>query len=201
VIEGELVELRGSVRRLEREHAALSRLRVLEEREEASLQRIRRLEDVQKDLREAIWKAESAADEIGKRPLPEAYPEDYLERLAALEEGLWPRLQELQAARDARSAVADGEAEAQPSGRAGGLALGGVLLAAGVVAALAGTALLIWGLRGRAGHRRAEDSATLELTRIDSEIEVLGRRVEEKLAGLPAAGDISPETLPERRRE
>jgi DNA repair exonuclease SbcCD ATPase subunit len=36
---------------------------------------------------------------------------------------------------------------------------------------------------------------------IDSEIEVLGRRVEEKLAGLPAAGDISPETLPERRRE
>jgi hypothetical protein len=216
VIEGELVELRGSVRRLEREHAALSRLRVLEEREEASLQRIRRLEDVQKDLREAIWKAESAADEIGKRPLPEAYPEDYLERLAALEEGLWPRLQELQAARDARSAVADGEAEAQPSGRAGGLALGGVLLAAGasaagvgegtlrllgLVAALAGTALLIWGLRGRAGHRRAEDSATLELTRIDSEIEVLGRRVEEKLAGLPAAGDISPETLPERRRE
>jgi energy-coupling factor transporter ATP-binding protein EcfA2 len=216
VIEGELVELRGSVRRLEREHAALSRLRVLEEREEASLQRIRRLEDVQKDLREAIWKAESAADETGKRPLPEAYPEDYLERLAALEEGLWPRLQELQAARDARSAVADGEAEAQPSGRAGGLALGGVLLAAGasaagvgegtlrllgLVAALAGTAILIWGLRGRAGRRRAEDSATLELTRIDSEIEVLGRRVEEKLAGLPAAGDISPETLPERRRE
>jgi DNA repair exonuclease SbcCD ATPase subunit len=216
VIEGELVELRGSVRRLEREHAALSRLRVLEEREEASLQRIRRLEDVQKDLREAIWKAESAADEIGKRPLPEAYPEDYLERLAALEEGLWPRLQELQAARDARSAVADGEAEAQPSGRAGGLALGGVLLAAGasaagvgegtlrllgLVAALAGTAILIWGLRGRAGRRRAEDSETLELTRIDSEIEVLGRRVEEKLAGLPAAGDISPETLPERRRE
>jgi DNA repair exonuclease SbcCD ATPase subunit len=135
VIEGELVEQRGSVRRLEREHAALSRLRVLEEREEASLQRIRRLEDVQKDLREAIWKAESAADEIGKRPLPEAYPEDYLERLAALEEGLWPRLQELQAARDARSAVADGEAEAQPSGRAGGLALGGVLLAAGASAA------------------------------------------------------------------
>ncbi len=216
VIEGELVELRGSVRRLEREHAALSRLRVLEEREEASLQRIRRLEDVQKDLREAIWKAESAADETGKRPLPEAYPEDYLERLAALEEGLWPRLQELQAARDARSAVADGEAEAQPSGRVGGLALGGVLLAAGaaaagvgegtlrllgLVAALAGTAILIWGLRGRAGRRRAEDSATLELTRIDSEIEVLGRRVEEKLAGLPAAGDISPETLPERRRE
>ncbi len=30
---------------------------------------------------------------------------------------------------------------------------------------------------------------------------MLGRRVEEKLAGLPAAGDISPETLPERRRE
>jgi DNA repair exonuclease SbcCD ATPase subunit len=82
VIEGELVEQRGSVRRLEREHAALSRLRVLEEREEASLQRIRRLEDVQKDLREAIWKAESAADETGKRPLPEAYPEDYLARRA-----------------------------------------------------------------------------------------------------------------------
>ena len=125
-------------------------------------------------------------------------------------------MQELQAARDARSAVADGEAEAQPSGRAGGLALGGVLLAAGasaagvgegtlrllgLVAALAGTALLIWGFRGRAGRRRAEDSATLELTRIDSEIEVLGRRVEEKLADLPAAGDTSPETLPERRRE
>jgi energy-coupling factor transporter ATP-binding protein EcfA2 len=216
VIEGELVELRRSVRRLESEHAALSRLSVLEEREEASLQRIRRLEDVQKDLREAIWKAESAADETGKRPLPEAYPEDYLERLAALEEGLWPRLQELQAVRDARSAVADGEAEAQPSGRVGGLALGGVLLAAGASAAgvgegtlrllglgaaLAGTAILIWGLRGRAGRRRAEDSATLELTRIDSEIEVLGRRVEEKLAGLPAAGDTSPETLPERRRE
>ncbi|MEE8596021.1 MAG: AAA family ATPase [Gemmatimonadota bacterium] len=215
-IEGELIERRQSVRRLEREHAALSRLRVLEEREEASLQRIRRLEDVQKDLREAIWKAESAADETGKRPFPEAYPEDYLERLAALEEGLWPRLQELQAARDARSAVTDAAGGAQPSGKAGGLVLGGVLLAAGasavgvgegtlrvlgLVAALAGTAILIRGLRGRVGRRRAEDSATLELTRIDSEIEVLGRRVEEKLAGLPAAGDTSPETLPERRRE
>ena len=214
--EGELIELRQRVRRLEREHAALSRLRVLEEREEASLQRIRRLEDVQKDLREAIWKAESAADETGKRPFPEAYPEDYLERLAALEEGLWPRLQELQAARDARSAVTDAAGGAQPSGKAGGLVLGGVLLAAGasavgvgegtlrvlgLVAALAGTAILIRGLRGRVGRRRAEDSATLELTRIDSEIEVLGRRVEEKLAGLPAAGDTSPETLPERRRE
>jgi DNA repair exonuclease SbcCD ATPase subunit len=77
----------------------------------------------------------------------------------------------------------------------------GTLRLLGLVAALAGTAILIWGLRGRARRRRAEDSATLELTRIDSEIEVLGRRVEEKLAGLPAAGDISPETLPERRRE
>ena len=215
-IEGELIELRRIVRRLEREHAALSRLRVLEEREEASLQRIRRLEDAQRDLREAIWKAESAADETGKRPFPEAYPEDYLERLAALEEGLWPRLQELQAARDARSAVTDAAGGAQPSGGAGGLALGGVLLAAGasavgvaegtlrvlgLVAALAGTAILIRGLRGRVGRRRAEDSAALELTRIDSEIEVLGRRVEEKLAGLPAAGDTSPGTLPERRRE
>jgi predicted nuclease with TOPRIM domain len=73
-LEGELTELRRSVRRLEREHAALSRLRVLEEREEASLQRIRRLEDVQKDLREAIWKAESAADETANRPFPQAYP-------------------------------------------------------------------------------------------------------------------------------
>jgi predicted nuclease with TOPRIM domain len=215
-IEGALIELRGSVRRLEREHAALSRLRVLEEREEASLQRIRGLEDAQKDLREAIWKAESAADESGKRPFPEAYPEDYLERLAALEEGLWPRLEEMQAARDARSAVTDAVDWAQPSGRAGSLTLGGVLLAAGasavgvgegtlrvfgLVAALAGAAILIRGLRGLVGRRRAEDSATLELTRIESEIEALGRRVEEKLAGLPAAGDTSPETLPERRRE
>jgi DNA repair exonuclease SbcCD ATPase subunit len=215
-IEGALIELRGSVRRLEREHAALSRLRVLEEREEASLQRIRGLEDAQKDLREAIWKAESAADESGKRPFPEAYPEDYLERLAALEEGLWPRLEEMQAARDARSAVTDAVDGAQPSGRAGSLTLGGLLLAAGasavgvgegtlrvfgLVAALAGAAILIRGLRGLVGRRRAEDSATLELTRIESEIEALGRRVEEKLAGLPAAGDTSPETLPERRRE
>jgi hypothetical protein len=215
-IEGALIELRGSVRRLEREHAALSRLRVLEEREEASLQRIRGLEDAQKDLREAIWKAESAADESGKRPFPEAYPEDYLERLAALEEGLWPRLEEMQAARDARSAVTDAVDWAQPSGRAGSLTLGGVLLAAGasavgvgegtlrvfgLVAALAGAAILIRGLRGLVGRRRAEDSATLELTRFESEIEALGRRIEKKLAGLPAADDTSPETLPERRRE
>jgi DNA repair exonuclease SbcCD ATPase subunit len=215
-IEGALIELRGSVRRLEREHAALSRLRVLEEREEASLQRIRGLEDAQKDLREAIWKAESAADESGKRPFPEAYPKDYLERLAALEEGLWPRLEEMQAARDARSAVTDAVDWAQPSGRAGSLTLGGVLLAAGasavgvgegtlrvfgLVAALAGAAILIRGLRGLVGRRRAEDSATLELTRFESEIEALGRRIEKKLAGLPAADDTSPETLPERRRE
>jgi hypothetical protein len=185
-IEGALIELRGSVRRLEREHAALSRLRVLEEREEASLQRIR------------------------------GYPEDYLERLAALEEGLWPRLEEMQAARDARSAVTDAVDWAQPSGRAGSLTLGGVLLAAGasavgvgegtlrvfgLVAALAGAAILIRGLRGLVGRRRAEDSATLELTRFESEIEALGRRIEKKLAGLPAADDTSPETLPERRRE
>jgi uncharacterized protein YhaN len=98
----------------------------------------------------------------------------------------------------------------------GGLALGGVLLAAGasavgigegllrvlgIIAALAGTVILIRGLRGHVGRRRAASSAALELTRIDSEIEVLGRRVEEKLDGLPAAGDTSPETLPERRRE
>jgi energy-coupling factor transporter ATP-binding protein EcfA2 len=215
-IEVELSELRRSVRRLEREHAALSRLRVLEEREEASLQRIRRLEDVQKDLSEAIWKAESAADETAKRPYPEAYPEDYLERLAALEEGLWPRLEEVRATRDARNAGADTAGGAQPARGTGGLVLGGgVLLAAGawavgvgegtlrllgLVAALAGAAILISGLRGMR-RRGAEDSATLELTRIDSEIETLGRRVQEKLAGLPAAGDTSPDTLPERRRE
>ncbi len=213
-IEGELVELRRTVRRLERDHAALSRLRVLEEREEASLERIRRLEDVQKDLREAIWKAESVADETGMPSLLEAYPEDYLERLAALEEGLWPRLQELQAARATRSTGA--KAKARSSVGVGGLALGGALLAAGVsaagvgegvlrvlglFAALAGTVILIRGIWGRMGRLRAEDSAALELTRIDAEIEALGRRVSEKLAGLPAGVDISPETLPERRRE
>ncbi len=215
-IEGKLVELRRSVRRLEREHTALSRLRVLEEREEASLQRIRRLEEVEKDLREAIWKAESAADDNAERLYPEAYPEDYLERLAALEEGLWPRLREMQAARDARGAVPDAADDTRPSAGAGGVALGGVLLAVGspalalgegslqvlgLVAALAGATLLIRGLQRRVGRRRAEDSATLELARIDLEVEALGRRIEEKLAGLPAAGEISPETLPERRRE
>lgn len=215
-IEGKLVELRRSVRRLEREHTALSRLRVLEEREEASLQRIRRLEEVEKDLREAIWKAESAADDNAERLYPEAYPEDYLERLAALEEGLWPRLREMQAARDARGAVPDAAYDTRPSAGVGGVALGGVLLAVGspalalgegslqvlgLVAALAGATLLIRGLQRRVGRRRAEDSATLELARIDLEVEALGRRIEEKLAGLPAAGEISPETLPERRRE
>lgn len=215
-IEGELLGLRQGVRRLEREHAALSRLRVLEEREEASLQRIRRLEEAQTELREAIWKAESAAGETAERPLPTAYPEDYLERLAALEEGLWPRLAEMRAAREACSAEGEAAGGAGTHGGAVGLALGGVLLAAGALtlvlaeatprllglaASLAGAVLIIRALRARWARLRAEESAARERARIDSEVAVLERRVEEKLAGLPAQQDTTPETLAERRRE
>ena len=207
-LEAELNGIRADVRRLEGERDALSRLRGLEEREAASRERIRHLEDVHAELREAIWKVEAAASDSAALPGEDAYPPDYLERLVALEEALWPRLRELEAKRDALAGRFEGS-PAGPSfrgrvalGLGVALLIGGLTLSArttGVVAMLMGVALLVWGARGIVVQRSAGRFARAELGRTTAEIADAERRIGEKLDGLSDPG-LAPGELPERRR-
>ncbi len=207
----DLDRLREDVRRLEERHAALARLRVLQGREETSLQRIQHLEEAEKELRETIWKVEAADDRSDVR----AFPPDYLERLASLEE-LWPRLDEVRAAQ----AIAEREpvqTEAA-TGRAasGRLAAGAVLVAVGAVLvglgegwvrawgaalALAGVGLVGLALRSRAVDQPPGDRVVVERGRGDLNIEAIESRIESRLEGLPGREELTPETLADRRRE
>ena len=210
-VAADLDRLREDVRRLEERHAALARLRVLQGREETSLQRIQRLEEAEKELREAIWKVEAADGRSDGR----AFPTDYLERLASLEE-LWPRLDE------ARAAQATAEREPvqteAAAGRAasGRFAAGAVLLAVGAVlfglgegwvrawgaaVALAGVGLMGLALRLRAVDQPPGDRVAVERGRGDLNIEAIESRIESRLEGLPGREGITPETLADRRRE
>ncbi len=205
----ELSGLRADVRRLEVERDALSRLRGLEEREAASRERIRHLEDVHAELREATWKVEAAASEATGLPGEGAYPPDYLERLVALEEALWPRLRELEAKRDALAGRLEGS-PAGPSFRelvALGLGvvllIGGLTLSAGttgVAAMLMGVALLVLGVRGIVVRRSASRLARSELESTTAQIVDVEGRIGEKLDGLSDPVGLAAEGLPERRR-
>lgn len=189
----ELSGLRSDVRRLEVERDALSKLRGLEEREAASRERIRHLEDVDAELREATWKVEAAASDSAGLLGEGAYPPDYLERLVALEEALWPRLRELEAKRDALAGRLEGS-PAGPSfrelaslGLGVALLIGGLTLSSrttGVAAMLMGVALLVLGVRGIVVRRRAGRLARSELKSTTAQIADVEGRIGEKLDGL-----------------
>lgn len=205
----------SDVRRLEEERDGLSRLRVLEEQAEASGERIRRLEGAQQDLREAIWKAEEASARIDGLPGRDAYPDDYLERLAALEEGLWPRLAalergrtaELSAGREDRVARTDGRGPwtivaglglAVGGGLAGFLATGGWSIA-GILIAAVGLGLVGFGLRRSHARGARAPEAESALDRLEADLESVRERIEAKLDGLPDRDGLSAGTLSERR--
>ncbi len=214
-LESDLAESRSDVQRLEEERDALSRLRMLEERADASGERIRRLEGAQQDLREAIWKAQQAGTRIEGLPGRDVYPEDYLERLAALEEGLWPQLQALERRREAGATEdRDGGETAIGAGGLLEIALGAALLgvgglasglgwggspAPGLIGAIAGLVLIWLGTRRRRERRSGVRDAAVELGRVESDLESLRARVSAKLDGLPDREAVSPATLTERR--
>ena len=213
-LEASLEKARSEVRRLEKRRDGLSRVRVLEERADASGERIRRLEGAQQDLREAIWKAEEASARIDGLYGREAYPGDYLERLAALEEGLWPHLESLERRRQTGTAGSEevGESDARSgSGRfiASGIVLfsGGALASAlgwagatpGLLAAIAGLGLLILGLWRRRNRRSNVRAAAAEMERLEADLASVRARIAAKLDGLPDRDSISPATLAERR--
>lgn len=205
-------ELRREARRLEADHAALSGFQVLEERAKGIRDRIQRLEEVGADLRQAVERTEAVSRHgaVDRH----RYPEDYLERLAGLEEGLWPRLRAAQAARAAQ-AERPGAAPASPARARALLALAGVIglvaalllvlgqgavRLAGIAVALAAVALLVVGRRGLDVQRRRTEAAAAAVA-ADSEIQTIEARIAAKLEGLPDPHRILPETLAERRRE
>lgn len=205
-------ELREEVTLLEKAADGLSELETLQARREASRERLERLEEAERVLEEAVARVELLEDRDGVRGAPTAYPEDFLQRAAALQEGLWPRERELEAEweriREEREAAAGGAA-----GSIVGAALGGAaavtavgwISAAGsgvapwalLVAGLALAAAAVRRLRSRRLRRRR---AAERRERVEGELEEVRARIRAHLDGVPDADTLDARTLPDRRR-
>ncbi|MFQ5679240.1 MAG: AAA family ATPase [Gemmatimonadota bacterium] len=205
---GRLVVLMEEIRRLEDAFQGLSEMEALGAQRQASLERIGRLEDARREVDEALARLEL----LEQGPDAASYPADFLERVAALADGLWPRRAALEARRTRESAALE-RATGRPSSAAW-LATGAAALATAGLAAAVGAPRLLpvllallglaaggialasryWRQARRSRHRASLVEVEVEL----AEVEAL---IRERLAGIPEADTLDPHTLEDRRRE
>lgn len=205
-------ELREEVALLEKAGDGLSELETLQARLEAARERLDRLEEAERELDEAVARLDLLEDRDPPDARTPAYPEDFLERAAALEEGLWPRERELEAEEHRLREERDrGTGRGRwPAALAalGGMASagGGVWIAAAGPALLPGALLVTGLLLGAAGawrfraRRLRRERAVRRLERVEEERERVRARIRELLQGVPRAETLEPRTLLDRRR-
>jgi DNA repair exonuclease SbcCD ATPase subunit len=210
-LKGEIAGLRMEIEALEAAFEGVSELETLRTAEEASQGRVRQLESTGHELDEAMARLHllQTRDLAQDEPV---YPTDFLARVGALEEGLWPRRHTLDATLETlRARVSD----VAPPGREAHVRL--LAPAAAVVAgvwllaqemALTGAVLLLGGVAFGAAvwarrHGVATERARLadELRRAEEETRDVEGRIEALLEGVPDGGSLTPDTLPHRRRE
>ncbi len=210
-VEARLAEVGDQTRRLREAFRGLSELEKLDARREASRGRIRRLEEAHRELDEAIARVDLLEER--SEPSPPAYPPDFLERVAALEEGLWPRRARLAEEAERQAAALDGLGSTSaawvvgPAVAAAGLGLAAAVAfaagepLAGGIALLVGVALGGWAAWRRVA--RARRRTALEAARVATreELDRVEERIRRRLSGIPDAGTLGPGTLPDRRRE
>lgn len=211
-------ELRRDIARLDRELEALdaalgplSERRALESEEREARQRLERLEEAERSLTEELREFREARDTWEALGSTDLYPDDFEERVGALRV-LWEE-------RDRLAAVAAGAtdetADARPAARRGkpfgSVALGFLGLVGGsLLLALdqrwIGAVLLAVGVAGAlAAFRRLRDSRAPvrdpERERIAADLREREGRIAESVAVIPDGGTLTPDTLPDRRRE
>lgn len=194
---------------LEAAFETLSEARRLEDAAEMSRGRVRRLERTSRDLDEALARLDLARERMALGPAP-VYPEDFLERARALEEGLWPRAETLQTElghllRPSESTTKGLERYAAPAGLALSAAAAlawvfgsGTLAAAALALGLSSVAL--WVGRRRAEVSRAEERAERRKA-VQRDLEEVKTKIAGMLDGVPDASTLLPGTLTGRRAE
>jgi DNA repair exonuclease SbcCD ATPase subunit len=204
-------EAASEIEVLERALEALAQTETFEARKKACRERLGYLEHRAQELDEAIGRVELM--EAAPADAPERqYPVDFPERVAALEEGLWPRERKLMADIEAhrarlRQLAAAPALRSAPVWIAGlALAAGGAATAAigsGVVGATAGLigaaliAVALWWRRGETERARCERG----LLATESDLDDVRNRISARVDGVPDAESLTVETLPDRRRE
>jgi uncharacterized protein YhaN len=203
----ELARCRAELARLEQAMPALEARRAVRMARERLVDQLSRLEGMQRDLETALIRIDSAQEARTLLGDETSYPEDFRERLAALEE-LWPRQAQLRREVEAREGTLAGItvpplAAAMASSFA--VALSGIaVILTGRTAG--GMVLLLVGLLGAVGfglwrrtvgaqwHAAMEDveTAARALNEVDD-------RILAKLRGLPDALTLGPETAADRR--
>ncbi len=201
---------------LEGAFETLSEVRRLEDAAETSQGHVRRLERTSRDLDEALARLDLARERVVLGPAP-AYPEDFLERARALEDGLWPRAAALQTdlenlRRPIEPTVDGPERYVGPAGL--GLSGAAVLLwvlGAGTIAAgalaLSLALVALWVGRRRGEVSRAEEHAERRrvaeraLDGVRDTIDGVRDTIAGLLDGVPDASTLSPGTIPGRRAE
>ncbi|MGH7459267.1 MAG: AAA family ATPase [Longimicrobiaceae bacterium] len=212
-----LERLTAEVEALEKAQGPLSERRARESEQERLVHTLQPMETVRADLGEGLAKLERSQEEWRAFPEQDRYPEDFLERLAELRTR-WESRERLRAERN--EAKASLEEHRVPGSAsfivwtvagtvAAAAALGGYLqgwLSAPEAGALGVVAVLGWGLAGTlwAGRRgavweHAERSEELAVTQ--RELAAEEGTISERLAGVPAADTLSPDTFRDRREE
>jgi DNA repair exonuclease SbcCD ATPase subunit len=210
-LKGEIAGLQTEIEGLEAAFEGVSELETLKTAEEASQGRVRQLESTGHELDEAM----ARLDLLQTRDLAQdepVYPADFLARVGALAEGLWPRRQKLDATLETlRARVEDVASPAREAyvrflAPAAAVVAGAWLLAqamtlTGAVLLLAGVAFgaAVWARR----HGVAAERTRLadELRRAERESRDVEGRIEALLEGVPDGASLTPDTLPHRRRE
>lgn len=207
----EVAAARTELEELEAAFEGVSELETLRAAEEASQGSVRQLESAGHELDEAMARFDllQARDPAQESPV---YPEDFLARVGALEEGLWPRREKLDATLESlRSRLTHVPATGRDAhlrllAPAATAALGAWLLARTIT--LPGVLLLLVGIvsgavlwaRGRTLATERERLAD-DLRRTDAERRDLEDRIEGLLEGVPDGRSLTPDTLPHHRRE
>jgi DNA repair exonuclease SbcCD ATPase subunit len=210
-LKGEIAGTQTEIEELEAAFESVSELETLRTAEEASQGSVRQLESAGHELDEAM----ARFDLLQTRDLGQedrVYPDDFLGRIAALEKGLWPRRDRLDATlgnlrgRLADVAAPGREAHMRLLAPAAAAVIGVWLLAQSMT--LPGGLLLLLGVATGAAlwarvHGLAAERARLadELHRADEESRDLEDRIEALLSDVPDGDSLTPDTVPRRRRE
>lgn len=210
-LRGEIVSMEADLEELEVAFEAVSELETLRTAEEASRVRVRQLESAGHELDEAMARLDLLqAREIAQEHPP--YPDDFLGRLAALEKGLWPRRERLDATlaglegRLARLSAPGAEGYRRLLIPGAVAVIGAWLLAQsmtfpGLLLLLVGfgSGVVLWAR----GHGLAAERAQLtdEMHRAEEERRDLESQIQSLLQDVPDGDSLTPDVASHRRRE
>ena len=206
-----LAHAEADVSTLEAAFEGLSELESLRAAHDAAQERLRQLEELRRELDEALAHLDLFERRVGLDSAYASFPDDYLERLGALLDGLWPHehslVEECRRHRERLDRIGTPGPISLVGLVAGLLAalVGGLLFRAG--SEVGGALILLIGAGaagfagvGRSRRRRSRRREGEVLEDAERRLEEVRERIRRRLESVPEAASLTPETLPDRRR-